>query len=226
VVSSQPKSRDDLTKIHGIGAATCKLLHRYGFRSYGDLESAKPEALQEILEIGGADYLLNDPSTWSEQAGYAVRSDWDVDSVVDSDNQQSDLRESQSVETSQTEQVEQPEKNQTPTENHVEEDLTVINGIGPATQKLLNAAGVYSFQQIAQLSGPETVELIEKTQPGFRAVRPLTWAVQAQQLLSDAPMTDADLESNLIADIKDISESVADSTTQKQNKTQREKQSK
>lgn len=50
----------------------------------------------------------------------------------------------------------------TPSSWQTKNDLTKISGIGPAIQKKLNEIGIYSFQQISELT-PEMVEQITKT---------------------------------------------------------------
>jgi predicted flap endonuclease-1-like 5' DNA nuclease len=49
----------------------------------------------------------------------------------------------------------------TPSSWQTKNDLTQISGIGPAIQRKLNEIGIYSFQQIAELT-PESVEQISK----------------------------------------------------------------
>ncbi len=64
-------------------------------------------------------------------------------------------------------QVKKEEKNDphnsrfTPSSRQVKNDLTLISGIGPVIQRKLNDLGIYSFEQVAELS-PEMIDKITK----------------------------------------------------------------
>ena len=49
----------------------------------------------------------------------------------------------------------------TPSTKQVKNDLTLISGIGPAIQRKLNDLGIYTFQQVAELT-PEMIDKITK----------------------------------------------------------------
>ncbi|MEM9954093.1 MAG: hypothetical protein AAF846_20960 [Chloroflexota bacterium] len=62
-------------------------------------------------------------------------------------------------------------------------DLTVIEGIGPKYQKILNKAGITTFAQLAAMSADEIVNLV-KANGGRKAASMVSWADQAK--LADA----------------------------------------
>ena len=57
-------------------------------------------------------------------------------------------------------------------------DLTMINGIGPGIQKVLNDAGIYTFDQLAR-STPEDLRTIIRMS-GLRSDDPANWPEQAR----------------------------------------------
>ncbi|MGH8775498.1 MAG: helix-hairpin-helix domain-containing protein [Jiangellaceae bacterium] len=70
-------STDDLTLVEGIGPAIATLLGDAGVRTWEDLSGASTADLQAILDAGGTQFNMHDPSTWPEQAQLALRNDWD-----------------------------------------------------------------------------------------------------------------------------------------------------
>lgn len=68
---------DDLKKIEGIGPKMEQILHEGGIKTYADLAGAEADDLKEILASAGNRYKAFDPTTWPEQATYAVKEDWD-----------------------------------------------------------------------------------------------------------------------------------------------------
>jgi predicted flap endonuclease-1-like 5' DNA nuclease len=63
------------------------------------------------------------------------------------------------------------------------DDLTVIEGIGLQVQEALNTAGVFTFKQVADLTGQELYQIV-KVEQGVRIVGDTaTWSKQAQYLV-------------------------------------------
>jgi len=62
------------------------------------------------------------------------------------------------------------------------DDLTIINGIGPATARRLNEAGIVSFRQLA-LASPEKLAEIS----GATRWDPADWIEQAGKLSGNKP---------------------------------------
>jgi predicted flap endonuclease-1-like 5' DNA nuclease len=59
------------------------------------------------------------------------------------------------------------------------DDLTIIEGIGPKIDDLFHAHGVVSFAELARLSVPEMLEILERGGAHFQLANPGTWAEQA-----------------------------------------------
>lgn len=58
------------------------------------------------------------------------------------------------------------------------DDLTIIDGIGPGIMTVLNGAGIYTFNQLGQISVDDLREIIRKS--GLRSDDPATWPRQAR----------------------------------------------
>lgn len=68
-------SKDDLTKIEGIGPVTQQVLFDAGITTYQQLAETSREQLQSILDK--ANLRLGVPETWAEQAALAAEGKWD-----------------------------------------------------------------------------------------------------------------------------------------------------
>jgi predicted flap endonuclease-1-like 5' DNA nuclease len=60
-----------------------------------------------------------------------------------------------------------------------DDDLTIIEGIGPKINDLLHANGVVSFAELSRLSVPETLDILERGGTHFHLANPGSWASQA-----------------------------------------------
>lgn len=70
------KHADDLTIIEGIGPKTDELLRAHRVGSFAQLAQLDTIDILEILENGGPNFRLTDPSTWAEQASLATENRW------------------------------------------------------------------------------------------------------------------------------------------------------
>lgn len=62
------------------------------------------------------------------------------------------------------------------------DDLKVIEGIGPALEKMLNENQIFTYEQLASKTVSELDELLDKAGPRFRVHVPETWPEQAALL--------------------------------------------
>jgi large subunit ribosomal protein L21 len=67
----------------------------------------------------------------------------------------------------------------------VKDDLTLINGIGPAFERALNAVGIRSFAQLAQQTAEELASRMA-TRVTAERIRRDRWIEQARELASSA----------------------------------------
>lgn len=64
----------------------------------------------------------------------------------------------------------------------VRDDLALIEGIGPKIAKILNDAGVSTFQALATTPAAAVQTLLDQAGPRFAIAGPGTWAEQARLL--------------------------------------------
>jgi len=69
--------QDDLKAIEGIGPKIEKLLINAGITTWAALAQTPISKIREILQKGGPNYALADPSTWPQQAALAADGKWD-----------------------------------------------------------------------------------------------------------------------------------------------------
>jgi predicted flap endonuclease-1-like 5' DNA nuclease len=65
-----------------------------------------------------------------------------------------------------------------------EDDLEVIDGIGPVFEKRFYEAGIYTFKQLAELS-PERIREIVKVK-GWQKIEPEKWIAEAREYANDS----------------------------------------
>ena len=152
-VTSGP--RDDLTRIEGIGPKIEEHLNSAGIYTYQELANASSEQVRNILDqVGG--FAAHDPTTWPQQSVMAAEGKWDELQAW-----QIQLDGGRAVEAAPA------------------DDLSKIEGIGPAIQGHLNAAGIVSFAQLASTSVDDIRGLLEAAGGAFTGHDPTTWPQQA-----------------------------------------------
>ncbi|RUT68153.1 hypothetical protein D0817_22785 [Flavobacterium cupreum] len=67
---------NDLTIVEGIGPKIEALFHNAGINTWFELSEASTEKLEYILEEGGENYAIHNPSTWAKQALLAYQGKW------------------------------------------------------------------------------------------------------------------------------------------------------
>ena len=67
---------DDLTKVRGIGKKSAQALKNAGINSFQKLAKSSADAIHAALEAGSV-RLVGEVDTWTQQATYAARGDWE-----------------------------------------------------------------------------------------------------------------------------------------------------
>ena len=73
-----------------------------------------------------------------------------------------------------------PEKITTTKEPAHKDDLKKIEGIGPKIEKLLYAAGIYTYDDLAKTEVTVIQAILDKAGPNFRTHNPESWPYQAK----------------------------------------------
>jgi hypothetical protein len=61
-----------------------------------------------------------------------------------------------------------------------QDDLTLIEGIGPKLSEVMHHAGIYNFEQLASLSVNRLRQILNNAGPTYRVFDPTTWPAQAE----------------------------------------------
>jgi len=67
---------NDLKIVEGIGPKIESLFIKAGIKTWQNLSQASTEKLQSILDAGGENYAMHNPSTWARQALMAYQGKW------------------------------------------------------------------------------------------------------------------------------------------------------
>ncbi|WJS93719.1 hypothetical protein NYQ10_16640 [Flavobacterium johnsoniae] len=67
---------NDLKIVEGIGPKIEALFNNDGIKTWHELSQASTEKLQSILDSGGENYAIHNPSTWAKQALLAYQGKW------------------------------------------------------------------------------------------------------------------------------------------------------
>ena len=67
---------NDLKIVEGIGPKIESLFNAAGIKTWFNLSQASTEKLQAILDAGGENYAMHNPSTWARQALMAYQGKW------------------------------------------------------------------------------------------------------------------------------------------------------
>jgi predicted flap endonuclease-1-like 5' DNA nuclease len=152
---------DDLTLIEGIGPKIQELLGQNGIHTFTDLAEADVEHLRSILHEAGPAFQMADPASWPRQARLAANRDW--------------VR-LQALKEQLIGGVRRP-----PAEEPAPaDDLTLIEGVGPKIQELLNQSGIRTFTDLAEADVEHLRSILHEAGPGFQIADPTTWPRQAR----------------------------------------------
>jgi predicted flap endonuclease-1-like 5' DNA nuclease len=152
---------DDLTMIEGIGPKIQELLYQNGIHTYAELADCDVELLRAILAGGGAAFRMADPSSWPRQARLVVAHDW-VRLAALKQQLTGGVRR--------------------PAEPAPEDDLTMIEGIGPKISASLKEHGIRTFAQLARTDVGRLQVILAEAGPAFKLAAPAveSWPEQAR----------------------------------------------
>lgn len=169
---------DNLQIIEGIGPKMEEVLKANGVDNWADLSKQTPESLRAILDKYGDSYRIIDPATWAKQAKMAVDGDYDglialqknLDTGVADANNTTDSK------------LEKVLIKLGILRAYKQDDLKVIEGIGPKIEKLLQDAGISTWATLAETSTDRIQEVLNAAGSNFQLADPATWPKQAGML--------------------------------------------
>ncbi|MEM6628703.1 MAG: helix-hairpin-helix domain-containing protein [Bacteroidota bacterium] len=144
--------KNDLTVIEGIGRKIEGILNEDGIHTWEKLSQSTPDHLRGVLlSKGGPRYKMHNPETWPEQAALAHQGKWDE------------------LNTLQDELIGGIRQN----------DLKVIEGIGPRMEGILNKEGILTWQQLAETDPNRLKDILGTYGTKYAMVDPTSWPRQA-----------------------------------------------
>ena len=151
-------TKEDLTKIEGIGPKIEGVFNEAGIINYWQLADTPVSKLESLLEAAGPAYRTADPSTWPEQARLADENKWDE------------------LEALQDRML----------GGHADkQDLTKIEGIGPKIAGILQDAGILNYALLAEAPVERLREVLAAAGSSYRSADPTTWPQQARLAAED-----------------------------------------
>ena len=148
---------EDLTKIEGIGPKVAELLNASGITTFKQLSEASPESIKQILDGAGGVMATMDPTTWPQQSQMAVDGKWD-----ELQKWQDELDGGRVVEAAEP------------------DDLTKVEGIGPAVAELLGGSDIKTFAKLAETTPDAIKEILAAAGGVMTTMDPTTWPDQAK----------------------------------------------
>ncbi len=167
---------DNLQIIEGIGPKMESVLKENGIDTLVTLGSKSEADIQAILDQYGDKYKIIDSKTWSGQAKMAGNGDFDglmdyqkrLDTGRDNASGMTDSKlEKYLIKTGALKAFKQ-------------DDLKAIEGIGPATDKLLKDNGINTWRDLANSSADNIKTILTTAGSRFALSDPTTWPKQAE----------------------------------------------
>ena len=182
----ETERKNDLTKINGVGPATAELLRKSGITTFESLHEADLDHLQSILSDGGAKFAQVNPSTWSAQARFAttgqIKSSKKITRDTVTEENAAFANGSQTSSNRSTFTTTTPQVSVT---SGTPDDLTKIDGVGPATAKLLRASGIKTFRSLHEADTDHLQSILSNGGTQFKLVDPSSWTEQTRFAMND-----------------------------------------
>lgn len=167
---------DNLQIVEGIGPKMESVLKENGIDTLATLGSKSTDEIQAILNKYGDKYKIIDPKTWSTQASMA--GDGNFDGLID---YQKRLNAGKDNATGMTDsKLEKYLIKIGALKAFKQDDLKAIEGIGPATDKLLRENGINTWRDLANSSAESIKAILTAAGPRFALGDPTTWPKQAE----------------------------------------------
>ena len=159
---------DNLQVIEGIGPKMEAVLRENGINTWSQLAAKTAPELLVILNKYGQRYQIIDPTIWLEQAKLAAGGKVNeliklqkIDGVSKLENIVNESRNSGFA-------------------RYAQDDLKIVEGIGPKIEVLLNNSGINTWQALAETELSQLKAILRAAGPSFnRLAAPESWSLQA-----------------------------------------------
>ncbi len=168
---------NNLQIIEGIGPKMESVLHEAGIDSWSELSTKSTQELRAILDSHGDKYKIINPASWSEQANLAAGGKWEDLILL---QKQLDTGKDTNVKLTDSKLEKLMSKHlKAGFGKFKENDLKIVEGIGPKIAELLNNAGVTTWAGLADTSVERIQEILDAAGSKFKLAQPRTWPQQA-----------------------------------------------
>ncbi|MEL6924150.1 MAG: helix-hairpin-helix domain-containing protein [Bacteroidota bacterium] len=170
----------ELKAVKGIGRKMEKMLQENGIFQLQQLEKTPVEALRNMLAMRGEKYEDHDPQSWPDQAGLLLKQNW-----------QELLQFQKIIERGEKDYVEgQPVKVERVLARLMGYDfqfdeLQIISGIGPKTERLLKEAGYQNWNHLAKADPNALREVLLAAGGQYQLQNPESWPQQARLVIAN-----------------------------------------
>ncbi len=168
---------DNLQIIEGIGPKMESVLKENGVHTWSALGAKSTADLQGILGNYGDRYKIINPESWSRQAQLAASGEWMALSAL---QKELDGGVATGSGTTSNAKVDKMLIKMGLIRKYVENDLKVVEGIGPKIEQLLNKAGITTWRRLATSSKETIQQILSDAGSRYKLADPSTWPKQAQ----------------------------------------------
>ena len=180
--------QNDLQIVEGIGPKIAGLLNKAGINSWKELANTDINALQDILDAGGEDFQMANPTTWAEQATLADQGNWkELKSYQDfleggvAPSSGANVRGLGSADDNASSQANGASSKDSGIPGiDSNENLQIIEGIGPAMEKVLKENGVNNWHDLGSKSETDVQAILNSYGDKYKLMQPASWITEAK----------------------------------------------
>ena len=159
---------DNLQIIEGIGPKMESVLNENGITTWSQLAAKTVPELQQILDKYGNRYQIIDPTTWLEQVKLAAG------------GKVADLIKLQKIDGVSKLENMMYQGRKCGFAKYRQDDLKIVEGIGPKIEVLLANAGIDTWQQLSKTELSSIKAILQAAGPRYRLAAPESWSLQAR----------------------------------------------
>lgn len=168
---------DNLQIIEGIGPKMESVLKEAGVNTWSDLAFKKPEELRALLDSHGDKYKIINPEFWPQQA--ALASNGKFDELITLQKQLDTGNDTNINLTDSKLEKLLSKSNKAGFGKFKNNDLKIVEGIGPKISELLNNNGIKSWKELSETSVEKIQEILDSQGSKFKLANPGSWPKQA-----------------------------------------------
>lgn len=159
---------DNLQIVEGIGPAMESVLKENGIATWSQLAAKTVPELRGILDQYGKKYQIIDPTIWLEQARLAA------------EGRSEELIRLQKLDGVSKLENMLNQDTKSGFGQYQQDDLKIVEGIGPKIEVLLNNAGINTWRALSQTELSTIKDILHVAGPRYRLAIPESWPLQAK----------------------------------------------